>query len=152
RSAHDLINALLAPKVGDTVCFSGIFQGLKVNIWDYSNVKQVPVPKLFRFGEQVTRPEPYVHVDQELTAMTLLLKHSEREVQYEPHASTQEETHDFQLTISLQGWSAALQAAGECSVSRQFVDRAGATLHCAIDCDGGGMEVERVAGTRNVVF
>jgi hypothetical protein len=38
----------------------------KVNVWDYSKSKSVPVPGLFQFGEQVMRPQPYVHVGQQL--------------------------------------------------------------------------------------
>lgn len=148
-----VIEPLLAQKVGDAVCFAGTFAGLEVNVWDYSKAKQVPVAGLFRFGAQVTRPEPFVHVGQQLTAMTLLLTHEEREVQYEPHKSVREATHDFRLRVSLQGWPAALQAAGECPLGRRVADKAArTTLHCGIDCDGGGMEVERIAGTADVIF
>ena len=53
----------------------------------------------------------------------------------------------------MQGWPAALQAAGECPLGSRAVDKAErTTLHCGIDCDGGGMEVERVAGTGDVIF
>ena len=72
-----------------------------------------------------------------------------------------DEMHKFRLTLVLAGWPGPLEARGEC-VPR-FTDRPVAgvhdpvsvtttTLHCGIDCDGGLMEVERVAGTGAVVF
>jgi hypothetical protein len=94
-STDALIKPVLALKVGDAVCFSGTFNGLKVNVWDYSKAKLVPVPGLFRFGEQVTRPEPYVHVGQELITMSLLLSRDERE------RESWDEMHDFRLKIWL---------------------------------------------------
>jgi len=56
----------------------------------------------------VMRPEPYVHVDQTLTAMTLLVERDEREHE------TWDEMHDFTMSISLQGWPQTLDASGEC--------------------------------------
>jgi len=145
---------LLAKKVGDAVCFSGTFKNLRVNVWDYAKAKAVPVPGLFRFGEQVMRPEPHVYVDQSLTAMTLLLSRDEREHEH------WDEMHVFRLSISLEGWPAPLQAAGECQL--RFTNRpiegsrdsAGVTTRfsCGIDCDGGLMEIARVAGTGDVMF
>lgn len=150
-----LIKPLLAQKIDDAVCFSGDFAGLKVNVWDYSKSKQVPVPGLFRFGEQVMRPEPAVYADQELTAMTLLIYRDDRE------HSDWDEMHDFRLMISFKGWEKPLEAAGECPLrvtdkpiegSVDQIEANTTTLFCGIDCDGGGMGVERVAGTREVNF
>lgn len=150
-----LIKPLLARKVGDAVCFSGTFEGLKTNVWDYSRAKPVPVPGLFRFGEQVMRPEPYVYVDQSLTAMTLLLSRDGRAHEH------WDEMHDFRLSISLEGWPTRLQAAGECLLrltdrpiegSRDSAQVNTTKLICGIECDGGLMEVERVAGTGDVIF
>jgi hypothetical protein len=150
-----LIKSVLAKKAGDAVCFAGTFDGQKVNVWDYDKGKPVPVPGVFQFGKQVMRPEPYVYVDQPLTAMTLLVGRDEREHE------TWDEMHDFTMSISLRGWPDKLQAAGECPFrltdkpiegSSDVAARNTTTLYCGIDCDGGGMEVERVAGTSDVVF
>lgn len=156
RSAVDLpIKPVLARKVGDAVCFSGTFEGLKINVWDYSKAKPMPVPGLFRFGEQVMRSEPYVYVDQRLTAMTLLLSRHGREHEH------WDEMHDFRLNIALEGWPTRLQAAGECPLrltdrpiegSRDSSEVNTAKLFCGIECDGGLMEVERVARTGDVIF
>ena len=153
--ADDLIKPLLAQKVDDAVCFAGTFEGLKVNVWDYGKSKQVPVPGYFRFGEQVMRPEPAVYADQELTDMTLLIFRDERE------HPTWDEMHDFRVEIALKGWEKTLYAAGECPLrlgdkpiegSRDPIEGNTTTLFCGIDCDGGGMGVERVAGTGDVLF
>ena len=150
-----LIKSVLAPKIGDAVCFAGTFEGQKVNVWDYAKAKPVPVPGVFQFGKQVMRPEPHVYVDQALTAMTLLVGRDEREHE------TWDEMHDFTMSISLQGWPGTLDASGECPFrlsdkaiegSSDIVARNTTTLYCGIDRDGGGMEVERVAGTSDVVF
>src|SRR5262249_47623276 len=76
---------------------------LKVNVWDYTKTKTVPVPGLFRFGKQVTRPEPFVHVNQELTRTTLLLLHDDRELSKEGVTDFFDEMHDFRLRVSLKG-------------------------------------------------
>jgi hypothetical protein len=155
HTADALMRPLLAKKVGGAVCFSGTFENSKVNIWDYAKAKPVPVPGLFRFGEQVMRPEPHVYVDQRLTAMTLLLHHDERTHEH------WDEMHVFQLQISLQDWPSPLKAAGECQL--RFTNRpiegrrdiTGVTttrIFCGIDCDGGLMEVERVAGAGDLIF
>lgn len=149
------IRPLLAAETGGAVCFHGAFTDLKVNVWDYAKAKQVPVPGLFRFGEQVTRPEPLVHEGQEVRSMTLVLEHDGRQHEH------WDELHTFRLAVSLAGWPAMLRAGGECLA--RFTDRAieGAhdpasvtttTLRCGIDCDGGLMEVEREPGSDAVVF
>lgn len=154
-ATNTLIKPLLAKKAGEAVCFSGIFDDQKVNVWDYAKAKQVPVPGLFKFGEQVMRPEPFVHVDQPLTAMTLMLQRDGREHEH------WDEMHVFRLRISLAGWPTPLRAAGECIM--RFTDRpvegsrdsaavVTTKFHCGIDCDGGLMEVERVAGTGDLTF
>jgi hypothetical protein len=121
----------------------------------------VPVPELFRFGEQVTRPEPLVHVDQELTRMTLLILHDDRELHKEGVTNFFDEMHDFRLRVSLKGWPEPLNAAGECSLlladkpsdgSPHAFKATTSTLDCGIDCDGGRMSVERVAGMPDVTF
>jgi hypothetical protein len=153
--ADTLIKGVLAPKVDDAVCFAGGFEGLAVNVWDYDKAVPEPVPGVFRFGEQATRPRPHVYANQELTRMTLLLYRDDRE-----HESW-DEMHDFRMRISLLGWPDQLGAAGECPLrlsdkpiegSRDLIARNTTTLYCGIDCDGGGMEVERVAGTGEVNF
>jgi hypothetical protein len=155
------IKGVLAQSIGDAVCFSGSFRRLKVNVWDYTKTKIVPVPGLFRFGEQVTRPEPFVHVNQKLTRMTLLLLHDERELSKEGVTDYFDQMHDFCLRISLKGWPNPLNAEGECALllkdkptenSLQVWEGTGSTLHCGIDCDGGFMSIERVAGTRDLIF
>ena len=146
------IKHLLAKKVGEAVCFTGQSTGLSVNVWDYAKAKQVPVPGLFRFGEPVMRPEPAVYSDQEVTSLTVLLYRDGR--QHESY----DEMHDFELQVTLKGWQHALSAAGECpwagpKKSRLFTDEPHpATLVCGIDCDGGSMRIERVAGTGDVIF
>jgi hypothetical protein len=154
-SASDRIKDLLAKKVDEAVCFTGNFTGLRVNVWDYAKAKQVPVPGLFRFGEQVMRPEPAVYPDQEVTSLTVLLYRDDR--QHESY----DEMHDFELQVTLNGWGHPLRAAGECPWSRPRKLRKGgdtsdednpATLTCGIDCDGGFMRIERVAGSREVNF
>jgi hypothetical protein len=150
----DRIKELLAKKVGEAVCFKGRFTGLRVNVWDYAKAKQVPVPGLFRFGEQVMRPEPAVYPDQEVTSLTVLLYRDGR------RHECYDEMHDFKLLVTLNGWAQPLRAAGECPWSRPRESRKGETsgvanttaLFCGIDCDGGGMRIERIAGSREVNF
>jgi hypothetical protein len=146
-----MVKDLLAQHVGGAVCFTGSFAGRAVNVWDYSKAKQVPVPGLFQFGKQVTRPEPAVSVNQEVMSLTLLLSRDGRK-----HESW-DEMHDFRLKITLKDWGGALYSAGECPWSAADKPAEGtkantSTLYCGVDCDGGGMEVERVAGTGEVVF
>lgn len=157
--AHDLpdtlIKPLLAQDVDAVTCFAGKFTDKTVNVWDYGRSKMVPVPGLFRSGEQVMRPEPHVDVGQHLTTMTLLLTRDDRE-----HESW-DEMHDFRLRISLKGWSKPLESAGECPFraiakrlegSSETIEPNTDALFCGIDCDGGGMSVQRVAGTRDLIF
>jgi hypothetical protein len=160
-SKDGAIKGVLAQSIGDAVCFSGSFRRLRVNVWDYTKTKTVPVPGLFRFGQQVTRPEPFVHVNQKLTRMTLLLLHDERELSKEGITDYFDEMHDFRLRISLKGWPKPLHAEGECALllkdkpagnSSQVWQATGSTLHCGIDCYGGFMSIERVAGTRDLIF
>jgi hypothetical protein len=155
QTQDSLIKPLLAAKVGDAVCFTGTFDGPKVDISDYEKSKLVPVPGLFRFGEPVMRPQPQVHAGQQLKAMTLVLSHDGRQHQ------DWDEMHDFYLEIALDGWRDTLQAVGECPLRLTHRPIQGArdpdevdttTLACGIDCDGGLMVVERVAGTGDVVF
>jgi hypothetical protein len=160
-SKDGAIKGVLAQSIGDAVCFSGSFRRPKVNVWDYTKTKTVPVPGLFQFGKQVTRPEPFVHVNQKLTRMTLLLLHDERELSKEGVTDFFDEMHDFSLRISLTGWPKPLTAKGECALllkdkpapsSSQVWEATGPTLQCGIDCDGGFMSIERVAGTRDLIF
>lgn len=150
-----LIRPLLATRIGRAVCFEGRFEGLKVNLLDYSRTNAAPAPKLVIDGNEVTRPNPYVHADQELTAMTLLVHRDGR-----VHESW-DEMHDFRLAFDLKGWPRTLWSAGECPLRRRDRPIAGSsmvieantdTLYCGIDCDGGGMSVERVPGTGEVLF
>lgn len=153
QTRDQLIKPLLATKVGNAVCFSGTFKGAKVNVWDYSKSKLVPVPGLIQFGEPVMRPEPHVYVGQELRSMVLVLEHDRHE--------DWDEMHDFRLQITLKDWKAPLQAAGECPLRLRTRPNPGdggptvvntTALWCGIDCDGGAIEVERVPGKGDVTF
>jgi hypothetical protein len=154
-AAANPIKELLGAKVGETVCFAGTFKDRKINLWDYAKARQVPVPGLFQFGKPVTRAEPAVYVDRELLSLTILIARGDRK-----HESY-DEIHDFRLKATLRGWPGALYSAGECPWRASDRPMAGtsdgdkanaAVLYCGVSCDGGGLEVERVGTSHDVLF
>lgn len=155
RVFPSLIRPLLAPAPGGSVCFGGSFRGLAVNVWDYGRGSLVPVPGSTRFGKPVLRTEPFVHREQPLTGMMLQLEHSD--LAY----PAWDEMHLFRLEVRLEGWARPFRAAGECPL--RFGERAPpretwvapvrtTSFYCGIDCDGGSFEVERVAGSGDLLF
>lgn len=146
------IKELLAQRIAENVCFTGRFTGHKVNISDYSKAKTTPVPGLFEFGKQATRTEPAVYAGREITSVTVLLRHTDLQ------HSTWDEMHAFELKASVKSWRNTLYAAGLCpwrAEDKPIEDASAASttsLGCYIDCDGGGMEIERVGGSRDVIL
>jgi hypothetical protein len=151
----DAIKDVLAPNVNGAVCFSGQFTGHKVHVHDYLKVKYVPEPAVVENGKQVMRPVPAVYLNQDVRALTLLLNRAEYE------SRTADELHNFGLKVSMRGWRGPLYASGDCfwRASDKPLQAPGAvapasssTLSCAVHCDGGSIEVQRIAGSREIIF
>lgn len=146
------IHDLLPREADETICFTGSFKGHKVNVWDFSKAKQVPVPGLFEFGKQVTRTEPAISTGQEVSSLTVLVRRSSLE------QKPGDELHGFRLKVTLKSRREPLYSAGEClwkaldGNNRDAQTVNPAVLNCYIECDGGGMQLERVGSGTDVLF
>lgn len=140
---------LLPRRLNRSVCLTGTFSGQAVEMEDWRNPGHEPVPGVFRFGEQVMRPVPLTKPDQTVAAMTLSLTYDDRKADYDW-------IYNFILMATMADGSLKLFSAGECpwyaSPHRfdagDFYPANSTKLGCGIDCDGGGMGLERIAGTR----
>jgi hypothetical protein len=151
--AGTMIGPLLPKALGEKVCYAGTYSKQAIDIEDWSHTKNVPVPGLIQFGEQVMRPEPETLPSQEISSLTLLLDYDDRTAGYDW-------IYNFTLRAEPAQWSSKLFGAGECPWYAK--DRAEwnaetqkaneGYLHCGIDCDGGEMTVERVPGTGDLLL
>ncbi len=149
------IKGLLAGEVGEAVCFSGEFTGHRINVRDYLEAKQAPAAGPLQFAGQVTRPEQAIRASQDVRSITLLIERLDTE------DVSLDEMHGFRLQVSMSGWRGPLYAAGACPWRAadkpiRWLNAVAAgntsTLYCGMDCDGGGIEVERAAGSRDVIL
>jgi len=148
-----IVDVLPPHRVGAALCMEGQFQGKAVDVEDWNKTTTETVPGLVQFGKPVTRPVPETRPDQAVTDIRLRL------VQERPTYSGEDRHYGFQLLLRLAGWPEPLLAAGDCSYrSHHRKEDADAseptttTLHCGIDCDGGGMRVARASGSRQLDF
>ncbi len=143
KPANGRIGELLPKSLGGKVCYTGQFSKRTVEIEDWSNPKQVPVPGLIQFGKQVMRPEPEKLADQEISSLTLLLAYDDRSSDYDW-------IYNFTLRAAPVQLQKELLAAGECPwyekdkvIGGVLVKADKSRLGCGIDCDGGLMAVVR---------
>jgi len=149
------IKDLLARNVKDIVCFRGSFTGHGINVRDYLKAKSVPAPDLSQDGKQVMRTVPAIYVGQDVRSLTVLV---ERE---DGVSENWDEMHGFSLKVSMRGWRGPLYTEGSCSWrgsdklvkgTSEVAEANTSTLSCHVDCEGGGMEMRRVPGSRDVIF
>ena len=142
-------NALIAPllPVGEhqSACFRGDFEGLRMNVEDWSKARLEPTTKLSPDGQPYMRPVPPVLKDQAIRSFTLQLVHDTRTADYDW-------IYNFRLLAQVEGVG-TMFAAGECPWyakdkvwNNSQITGNTTDLFCYIDCDGGGFDVERVAG------
>lgn len=148
-----IVDVLPPHRVGAAMCMEGRFQGKAVDVEDWGKTTSEPVPGLVQFGKQVTRPVPEIRPDQTVTDVRLRL------VQERPTFSGEDRHYGFQLLLRLAGWPEPLLAAGDCSYTSHHrkgdtdaSEPTTTTLHCGIDCDGGGIEVARAGVSRQLDF
>lgn len=140
---------LLPRRTKQAVCLTGTFAGQAIEVEDWRKPGHEPVPGVFRFGEPVMRPVPLTRPDQAVASMTLSLTYDDRKSDYDW-------IYNFILMATMADGSLKLFGAGECpwyasphSLGNGEVWPPSTTkLGCGIDCDGGGMGLERIAGTR----
>jgi hypothetical protein len=142
-------NALIAPLLpharGETACFAGTFSGQSMDVEDWSKARLVPLDRLSPDGKPYMRNEPPVLKGRQIKSFTLQLLYDDRKSDYDW-------IYNFRLVAHIEDIGETY-AAGECpwfaggtAAGRQY--RLNVTeLVCGIDCDGGGFELERVAGT-----
>jgi len=133
-------------KLGDEVCFSGTFSGQTVDMEDWANTTTEPVPDLLVGGKPATRPVPAALPNQDVSRIDLHLRY---------HARKENGAFDLAFIVK----------ADSKSLNKDLFARSGCTwsgwdgekeivppykLSCGNDCKGGGMTVERIAGTGGV--
>lgn len=140
--AEALIGPLLPAALGETACFAGSFSGQTMDIEDWSKARLVPLQRLSPDGKPHMRNTPPVLQDREIKSFTLQLVYDDRQSDYDW-------IYNFRLLAHIDGIGETY-AAGECpwfAGARSKEYRPNTTeLICGIDCDGGGFELERIAG------
>ena len=144
-------DVLPAWRQGAESCYQGSFTTETIEVEDWRQTRAVPVPGLIRDGHQVMRPQPGILPGQKVRQVTLQLT-------YDSHsAGDHDRSFGCGISIVLDGWAEPLLAVGDCpyrDVPRMHdgydVPATATTLYCGIDCDGGGMAVDLVAGSRDV--
>jgi hypothetical protein len=148
-----LIGPLLPQGEGHSVCLAGSFARQVMNVEDWSRSKMEPTKNLSPDGQPYMRPVPPVMKDTPIRSFTLQLIYDTREADYDW-------IHNFRLLAEVEGVG-TLYASGECPwYARKKYDRdtdrtirpSTTSLFCYIDCDGGGFELDRVAGAPAVAM
>lgn len=125
-------------KVGQAACYEGTFSGQTIDMEDWSHTRTELVPNVEIGGGPATRPVPAVLLKEDISRVTLLLTYRNRQ---------DDGSFDFGFTVRVaaKGLKKELFARSGCAWSSKDEQ-----LDCWIECDGGGMPVERVAGTESV--
>jgi len=151
EGAGQVRDVLPAWRQGASACYQGAFNAATIEVEDWRHTRPLAVPGLVRDGEQVMRLQPEILRDRSVRRVTLQLTYDNHQ------ASDHERAFGFGIAIELEGWEEPLFATGDCpyrDVPRMHdgydVPATTTTLYCGIDCDGGGMAVDRVAGSRDV--
>src|SRR5262245_39782489 len=139
-----LINKLIPQRPGKTVCFAGDFDDVPL---DEEHVTPPPT----RDGVAT-----YRFTTHRVRRAVLQLEYA----RMAPHPDSDAPGHDrlytFTLAVHLADRKGPLHAAGHCDWRNHdfktkdgvvHVPRTTSALECGIECDGGGMTVERVKGT-----
>ncbi len=144
-------NALIAPLLpqgdGQSACLTGSFTDRVMDVEDWSKSKMEPTKHLSLDGKPYMRPVPPIMKDMSVRSFTLQLVYDTREADYDW-------IHNFRLLAEVEGVG-TMYASGECpwyaKVKVRGPDKQESTgnttnIGCYIDCDGGGFDLERVAG------
>jgi hypothetical protein len=123
---------------GREVCFEGSFTSRTLDMEDWAHVTTEAVPGVEVGGKPATRPVPRALPDQEVSRVALHLTYSDRQ---------DDGAFDYAFTVmaASTGLRKNLFAHSGCAWSTKD-DR----LDCWIECDGGSMSVERIAGTESL--
>lgn len=129
------------------VCFSGTFQKRALNVEDWSKATLVPTGQVSPDGKPMQRRVFANLGDVGITRFVLQLDYDSRKASYDW-------IYNFTLLGSFDGLG-ELQARGECPwYAKDFLDpyysvaANTSSLGCYIDCDGGGLQLTRIAGSR----
>src|SRR5262249_50305927 len=146
--------APLLPQVeGRSACFRGTFSDHTMDVEDWSRARLVPTDHLSPDGKPYMRNEAPVLRDKPVHSFTLRLSYDSRNADYDW-------IYDFRLGSDVDGLD-TLIGEGECPwYAHEKPDaRSGWSpkpnttgLACRIDCDGGGFDLRRVAGTRTLLL
>ena len=149
-------NALIAPLLpqgeGQSVCLTGSFTDQVMDVEDWSKSKMEPTKHLSPDGKPYMRPVPPVMKDMSVRSFTLQLVYDTREADYDW-------IHNFRLLAEVEGVG-TMYASGECpwyakdkvrGPDKREITGNTTNIGCYIDCDGGGFDLERVAGSRGAV-
>jgi hypothetical protein len=139
-------------RVGDEICFEGTYAGRTLDMQDWAHTTQEPVP-----GQAINEKEPSNDKPATRTVPTALPKRdvSRIALHLTYHNRLREGSFDVMFTVS----------AASKDLGRELLARSGCIwsgwsdgeerlpqtkLGCWIECDGGGMTVERIPGTQSV--
>ena len=125
-------------RVGEDACFEGTFSGRMLDMEDWAHTTTKVVPGLEVGGTPATRPVPGPLPDQDVSRITLHLSYTDRQ---------DDGAFDYAFTVmaASKSLSKKLFAHSGCAWSEREE-----RLACWIECDGGGMSVERIAGTEGL--
>lgn len=145
-----MIAPLLPRAAGASACFKGTFTGRTMDLEDWSRSRLVPIDTPGADGKPMLRAEAPREKAREVRSFTLSLA-------YDTRSSSYDWIYNFLMSAEVDGVP-TLFAAGECPWwETAKTDRDGGVMHanttgvtCGIDCDGGGFDLERIAGTRAV--
>jgi hypothetical protein len=148
-----LIGPLLPQGEGQSVCLASSFTSQVMDVEDWSKAKMEPTKHLSPDGQPYMRPVPPVMKDKAIRSFTLQLVYDTRTADYDW-------IHNFRLLAEVEGVG-IMYASGECPwYARKKYDRdtdrtitpSTTNLFCYIDCDGGGFDLDRVAGAPAVAM
>ena len=147
-ATNALIGPLLPQSENQTICLAGSFTDKVMDVEDWSKSKMEPTKHLSPDGEPYMRPVPPVERNKAIRSFTLQLVHDTRQADYDW-------IYNFRLAAEVEGVG-TLFAAGECpwyakdkvwGPDKREITGSTTSLFCYIDCDGGGFDLDRVAGT-----
>jgi hypothetical protein len=132
---------------------TGTFASQAMDVEDWSKSKMEPTKHLAPDGKPHMRPVPPVMKDMAVRSFTLQLV-------YDTRAADYDWIHNFRLLAEVEGVG-TLYASGECpwyakdkawGWDKRRITGSTTNLGCYIDCDGGGFDLDRVAGAPAVAM
>ena len=143
RAAVAIKNIIPHRVVGAEACFAGTFSGRTIDMQDWSKTRSLPTGQVDTNGKPVVRSVPEALPAQDIAQIALHLTY---------HNRLREGSFDLMFTLFAESKSlkTRLRARSGCTWSGwdgEKQTQPETKLSCWVECDGGGMTVERIPDT-----